>query len=345
MNIIAVTSMKNEGPHCVEWIAHHLALGVSHFLIYSNDCTDGNDTMLDVLADAGIVTHERVDSGEERPVQWQALKQASAHQLVKSADWAVVIDCDEFTCLNPPLNTLSDLIATVPKDTDAITLRWRLFGHDGQVELKDQLTTERFSRAATPDVNVPLAHFFKTLFRPSAFRELGVHRPKHRKGDAPNWVDGGGNPLPEHFAVNGRRINLYGLENSIALAQLNHYSLRSAESYLVKRSRGLPNHVSKELGLGYWVERNFNTVVDASAKRHLVGTKIKMAELFEISGLWELHKAAFASHQALVCNIKKNAQDVKLLWQLILAGASCEPEQSTTHSHLTRLNTAQETDG
>ncbi|MFN4129742.1 MAG: glycosyltransferase family 2 protein, partial [Paracoccaceae bacterium] len=44
-----VTTMKNEGPFILEWIAYHRAIGVDDFLIYTNDCTDGTDTMLDLL--------------------------------------------------------------------------------------------------------------------------------------------------------------------------------------------------------------------------------------------------------------------------------------------------------
>lgn len=45
-----VSTMKNEGPFILEWIAHHRAIGVDDFLIYTNDCTDGTDRLLDALA-------------------------------------------------------------------------------------------------------------------------------------------------------------------------------------------------------------------------------------------------------------------------------------------------------
>ncbi|MGB8813172.1 MAG: glycosyltransferase family 2 protein, partial [Paracoccaceae bacterium] len=36
-----VTTMKNEGPFILEWIAYHRMIGVDDFLIYTNDCSDG----------------------------------------------------------------------------------------------------------------------------------------------------------------------------------------------------------------------------------------------------------------------------------------------------------------
>ncbi len=52
-----VTTMKNEGPFILEWIAYHRAIGFDDILVYTNDCTDGTDTMLDLLQTKGIVQH------------------------------------------------------------------------------------------------------------------------------------------------------------------------------------------------------------------------------------------------------------------------------------------------
>ncbi len=48
--------MRNEGPYILEWLAHHRAIGVRDALIYSNDCDDGSDALLDLLAGAGMAT-------------------------------------------------------------------------------------------------------------------------------------------------------------------------------------------------------------------------------------------------------------------------------------------------
>ena len=45
--ITAVTCVKNEGPFLLEWIAFNRVIGVTDFLFYSNDCTDGTDRLLD----------------------------------------------------------------------------------------------------------------------------------------------------------------------------------------------------------------------------------------------------------------------------------------------------------
>ncbi|HBQ36585.1 MAG TPA: glycosyltransferase family 2 protein [Rhodobacteraceae bacterium] len=336
--------MRNEGPHCLEWIAHHLAAGVGHFLVYTNDCDDGTDRIMDVLQQTGIVTHFRTKQKGKSPIQWQSLKHAWELPRLKNADWVLISDCDEFINLRAPLNSLADLVEALPDDTDAVAMSWRLFGNSGQIEMRDMLTTDRFSMAAPENISLPLAHFFKSLFRPRAFRQPGVHRPKRRKDTVPVWVDGSGNRLPDGFAKQDGRINLFGLPHGSDLVQLNHYSLRSAESFLIKRSRGLPNHTEREIGLGYWAERNFNTQKDTSIERMSVETQRKLDELRLIPELDALHKAAFAAHQEKFNKMMENRDNIQLFWHLALCANSQPPDNNLARTQINRIIKAQHTE-
>lgn len=340
MNILAITSMRNEGPHCLEWIAHHRAAGFTHFLIYSNDCDDGTDRMLDALAAAGIVTHVPLMVRGKRSVQWQALKQAGEHAMLAQADWAMVADCDEFLNLRAPLAGVQELIAALPEGTDAVALPWRLFGHSGRIEMEDGLTTEQFVHAAPEGMALPLSHFFKTLFRPGKFRQPGVHRPKRKADAAPSWVNGGGAALPEKFGQADHRINLFGLPNTSQLAQLNHYSLRAAENFMLKRARGLPNHMDRDIGLGYWVERNFNTVEDRSIARMLPATREVLTGLLKIDGIAELHTAALAAHRTGFARMMEKLENVQLFWQLVLSADSTPPPPQVAQAQIRRFMSA-----
>lgn len=345
MKLLAVTSMRNEGPHCLEWIAHHLAAGIDHFLIYTNDCDDGTDLILDALESAGLVTHIRQTPHGKRTVQWQALKHASEHPLVLAADWVLVTDCDEFINLRAPLARLQDLIAKLPDDTDAIAMPWRLFGSDGLIEMSDALTINRFTHAAPVDVQLPLAHFFKSMFRPAAFRQFGVHRPKRGKDRLPNWVDGGGHRLPEGFAKKDARINMFGIQVSTDLVQLNHYSLRSAESFMVKRARGLPNHTEREIGLGYWVERNFNTVSDTSIQHMATATQAKLDMLLQLKAVSNLHKDAYQIHKFRFNEMMKDRANIQLFWHLTLSVNSQPPSVELARAQINRIVKAVTSDG
>ena len=59
---LAVTTMKNEAPFMLEWVAHNQAIGFDSFLIYTNDCDDGTDDIARRLDALGIASH--VDNNE-----------------------------------------------------------------------------------------------------------------------------------------------------------------------------------------------------------------------------------------------------------------------------------------
>ena len=50
MRSLAILTVKNEAAFLLEWLAHHRAVGFTDFLVFSNDCDDGTDAMLERLA-------------------------------------------------------------------------------------------------------------------------------------------------------------------------------------------------------------------------------------------------------------------------------------------------------
>lgn len=338
--ILAITCMRDEGPYAAEWIAHLLAVGVDHVLAYSHNCADGTDQLLDHLTESGRVTYERFTPEGNKSVQWQALRLADKHAMVRAADWVIFLDADEYPVFDPPLAGFPDLIAALPEGTEAVALPWRLFGSGGQEQWTEGLTPERFTWAAPPDVLLPAAHFFKTLFRPRAFQKLGVHRPKNKKDAAPLWSLGGAMPLDQGFAADDSRINLFGYDTAAAKARLNHYSLRSAEEFLVKRARGLPNQKGKPVDLGYWAERNFNAVEDLSIAPHLAAMKEALAELMALQGFAKTIDTARDWHRAQLATLLTDPNTVRLIWHVSLLANSTPPSHAALERHIRRLNAA-----
>lgn len=319
MKILCITAMRNEGPHLLEWIAHHRALGVDEFLVYTNDCDDGTDAMLDVLAEEGWLHHIRHEVPSDKSVQWQALKDARTQPSYQSADWVMMIDCDEFVNLAEPLTSLRGLIAEMPEKTDAIMLPWRLFGSNRRYRLSGGFTLEMFTRAAPLALRANWQCFFKTLYRRTAFGHPGVHRPKPRKqGRDANWVTASGDPV----VVQENTILKINEPHSGSLVQLNHYSLRSTEDFLSKIHRGLPNRRDREVGLGYWLERNLNTVEDRSIQRFLPALKECRAGFKRIETLQEMHLNAVGHHRKIAQEALKEIETFRMVWQLRLAGDS-----------------------
>lgn len=266
VRITAVLCVKNEGAFLLEWLAHHRACGITDFLVFSNDCTDGTDLMLDRLQAMGWLTHLRNPGPHPEGPQWSALKRADKHPLVTGADWLLPLDIDEFVNVQVGDRTIPALLAAVPGAT-AITLTWRVFGNAGIVAYQDAPVTETFTRAAPPVLHWPWrALLFKTLVKnDGSYAKLGVHRPRapaDKRMAAQLWVDGSGRRLHSTFH-RGRIFSDVG-RDPYRLVQLNHYPLGAIESFVLKRDRGRGVHADGGLDVGYWVERNFDAVEERS---------------------------------------------------------------------------------
>ncbi len=296
MRVLAILTVKNEGAFLLEWLAHHRAAGFTDVLVFSNDCTDGTDAMLDRLQAMGWLTHVRNPGPHPEGPQWAALKAADRHPLKAAADWVLVCDIDEFVAVKIGDHSVSALLAALPEAT-AITLTWRLFGNAGVVTFEDRPITETFRRAAPAVFAWPWwAAVFKTLFRnDNSFRKLGVHRPRSpdpTRTAAQAWFDGAGRRLPESYL--GARVFSDPRQDNFQLAQLNHYPLGAMESYIVKCDRGRANREASTFDMSYWVERNFASVADDSGLALQAPRAALLAELHADSDLYRLHQAAVA---------------------------------------------------
>jgi hypothetical protein len=292
MRILGILTVRNEGAFLIEWLAHHRACGFTDFLVFSNDCDDGTDAMLDRLAALGWLTHIRNDGPHDEGPQWAALKAADKHPLTQSADWVLFFDIDEFVNVHVGDRTIPALLSALPH-ADAITLTWRLFGNAGVVNFVDQPVTQTFTRAAPAVLHWPWrAALFKTLFRnDGAYGKLGVHRPRSpAKGRTPRWCDGAGRALGPAFQTQ-RIFSDFGQDN-YQLVQLNHYALGAMESYVVKCDRGRANRDSSTFDMGYWIERNFCAVEDRTILALPSGDL--RAALLADAALHDLHLRAVA---------------------------------------------------
>ncbi len=289
---LAILTVRNEGAFLLEWLAHHRAVGFTDFLVFSNDCQDGTDLMLDRLADIGFLTHLRNDGPHEEGPQWAALKRAESHPAFRRADWVMVLDIDEFVNIAAGEGRVPDLLAALP-EANAIAMTWRMFGNGGVERFEDRPVRAQFIRAAPRVLHWPWrAVQVKTLFRnDGSFRKLGVHRPRNPDPEKPaRWVDGSGRPLPTAFSR-----SFHGLgEDPYRLVQLNHYALGSMESYLVKADRGRANREGAPFDLSYWVERNFSTEEDSSILRLDARVAPVLAGLMADEELGPAHAAAVA---------------------------------------------------
>lgn len=325
--------MRNDGAYAPEWIAHHLAAGFDRMLVLSHDNTDATGAVLDGLAADPRVAHVSFAPKGKKSVQWQALKLAQDHEWLAEAEWALFFDCDEFLCL-PSGGSVRDLIGALEAEQgafDALALPWRLYGSNGIEQRTQGLTPERFTRAAPIDLHFPMGHLFKTLHRPSAFRALGVHRPRAKKSKPARWLGPDGAELPAGFAAHDGAISLYGVGQGARHAWLNHYSLRSTEEFLAKRARGLPNHMEREIGLTYWAERNWNSVKAPEILPMLEATRAELTVLPDVS-----HEvgACLDAQRALYGDSMRDIETLRLHFRLNLLTGSTPPSAEQGHAFM-----------
>lgn len=329
LRILCVTTVRDEGPYLLEWIAHHRAAGVTDFLIYANDCSDGTIELLKALQQAGIVrlVEHKLEKGNS--IQWQSLKAAWAHPLTSKADWVLVSDVDEFLNIKTGNRTIPALINAISPEADGIVMQWRLFGHNGHVGIRDRLVTEAYTRAIPETATYPIsASLCKTLFKPNGpFRTYGVHRPQQKplaKARRPIFVDGSGTFIDQDFAMDEKRISFFGHEPARNLVEVNHYAVKSVAAFLLKRERGLPNR-KKPIDLAYWVDRNFNTVEETSISAMSGATKKVLEELLFMPGVKKLHDDCVKCHQERFSQLVLQPETHSLMTKLITAGSSEVP--------------------
>jgi len=314
---IVLTPMKNEGPFIVEWVAHNLAIGVDEIVVFSNDCTDGSDALLDKLQDMGRVRH--IDNSSHKPApQRRAYKRFLKMKIAREQDWVIPIDADEFINVKTGDHTLRALTQAVP-DARTISMTWRLFGNAGVESYQDKFLTDQFRIAAREVMRrPPQAWGVKTMFQAGAWSYIGVHRPKHmtvENFEDLGWVNGSGKPMPPSWENAGWRSGPKTI--GYDLVQINHYALKSCESYLVKKARGRAHHGGDALGLEYWTYMNHNHVEDRSIDAIRPRKARIYKRLLSDPELRELHDACCANHAEIIADLRATPDFSSLMESLL----------------------------
>ncbi|SFG30528.1 glycosyltransferase family 2 protein [Sulfitobacter dubius] len=297
---VIVGCMKNEAPYILEWVAYHRTVGFDNFLIYTNDCTDGTDAVLGRLQEMGILQHRNNNDWKGNSPQQHALNQALKEPLIRDADWIAHIDVDEFVNIRTGNGRLENFFAAAPDATN-VAMTWRLFGHNGVPALSEAPVIGQFDHCAPSFCPKPhTAWGFKTMFRNiGAYEKLSCHRPNKlddARAERVKWVNGAGRDMTRDALRNGWRSSKSNI--GYDLLQLNHYALRSADSFLVKRQRGRALHVDRSIGINYWIRMDWNDHRDLSIQRNLPRLHAEMDRLLADEQLRTHHQAGLAWHRA-----------------------------------------------
>lgn len=291
-------AMRNEGPFVLEWVAYHQILGFDRVIIASNDCTDGTDTLLEALAQAGEITHLPHSVPQGMAPQDNAMAVLLEWIEGQDYDWLLHIDADEF------LNLEADLPALLAlgEDADVIALRWKFFGDNGH-KIQPPTTLPNFT--ACEDICNPETVKFKSFFRPRTFAHAYDHMPTlPRKADA-KVVSAAGLPLdPSPLYSTDSRFSRYRpLDLSLAkgLAHINHYATRSEEAFTYRQARGDGQGKDGQkyrLNSRWHKIANRNEARDTSILRHWPATLANISRLRQIKGVLDAERQSLAYFMA-----------------------------------------------
>jgi hypothetical protein len=340
-NYLLFSAMKNEGPFLVEWIAYHRLIGFDRFVIYSNDCDDQSDALLDILAAAGILIHVRHSPPEHIGAQSNAARIANEANYLEEGDWAIFLDADEFLNIHVGNRTVQALRAAL-QNADAMLIPWRIFGDGGNARFPGRHISACFTTACSQE-NIPSIEV-KTLFRKSpnviGFGEHGHHRPILVQDLKPADIDvrdGAGEIARDDGAHHrdwlrgldsGRNARIRRPELRWNWAQINHYAVRTPEMLALKRYRGRGftprNSVEyyRRHTTAYYRRFNCNEVVDNSILAWEHSVTAEMEKLRELPGVAEAETNCLRCAAARVADLRHPSRRIDGLTRILQLGNS-----------------------
>lgn len=299
---LVFAAMRNEGPFIVEWVAWYRMLGFE-VLIATNDCTDHSPELLDCLAGHGWLTHVTHAPPAGMPPKKSAHEVARKHPLVAETDWLLICDVDEFLVLHTE-DTIGAFIAATDRDFIGMGFSWKCFGTGHNKTYQDRLVHRHFLRAGLPKlkINIP----FKSLFREThLFDKFRAHAPT---GDSIPWGTGHYRFVDSECRTmerfNERLFPVRHLPQeqiTHARAQMNHYIIRSEESYDLKRGTPSASAGTDRYDDQFYIARNRNGTFDDTALRFKELFDPIYETVMELDGVARLHHLCCADYVARLC--------------------------------------------
>ncbi len=266
-----ICCMRNEGMFVVEWVAHHRAAGFDPITVYTNNCTDGSDRLLARLQDLGVLRHVDHQPPQGTSPQLNATRLALADPLIRSAEWLLHIDADEFLDVSIGDGTVDELLDSVGENADVIALLWKLFGDNGLREWNGGSVMQQFTRSQGQPMRRTVNH--KSIFRPKLFGRCTDHMPKDPLVAEFRVVNSAGQMMPNASVRKPSKSRYKAKFHQLTFANacLNHYAVKSPDLFLMKNDRGDGHgaqHSRYRLNSRLHRRYNRNEIEDRAILRH-----------------------------------------------------------------------------
>lgn len=309
---ILISSMKDEGPFALEWVAHHLVLGFDRICVASNDCRDGTDRLLHALAVEGYIAHvPNVLKAGDIP-QHAGYDRIRAREGIDAADWLMMLDADEFLNVHVGDNRVSDLTAWADADIDVIALSAMTFSDAPETNWRAGPVCPMFT------TRLPLRHkanaAIKSLTRnPARFRGIHNHHMVGWKGKGLVQVmrgDGARFELAPDLPIWKQLRNLPRDLISHRLAQYNHYAVKTWDSFQLRRARGRgavaeTTDETQRHTEAYFAERTAGEAQDETILRYAPQVADMMAQMLSHPRIAQAQAGAEAAYAALTAPFRR----------------------------------------
>ncbi len=314
-----VTVMKDEAPYILDWVAYHLAIGFTHFVILTNDCSDGTEKIARKLEKLGIATHKNNKAPHPRGPQKTGYMRMRNLEAVQQAGWLMSLDVDEYVRIDLGNGTLDSLFEISGDKTKAFSFVWQLFGNNDIVEITQAPVWEQFTKATHPLQSRPYeTTSIKTLYQAKYFEKIGTHRPINldvKMLDDFLWVDADGVPMQMYYLRRHWRAYENGMGFGTLAGRINHYALRSLDGFMVKWQRGFvhpsaPTVRGQGTPLDYWILFNWNNHLETQQLRHIQKLDAIKEELLEFENVNQLCEKGFAWHQNRAKELKTENMEI-----------------------------------
>jgi hypothetical protein len=233
--------------------------------------------------------------------------------LLQPGDWALWLDADEFLNVQVGEGRLDDLIAAIGPHDGAL-INWRIFGDGGNARFPGRVISDAFTGASKPRFKKNAA--VKTFFRQGrgilGFGVVGIHRPR--------LAGGPDSACLTFLAPSGQQINttetgharwfagkdtggnwfVPRAEMGHALAQINHYMVRTPEFFRLKKARGrgwapkAAGDTNDRHTEDFYTANNRNDVEDRSILRFETAVTERMRRLLKNDAIRRAQKVAQA---------------------------------------------------
>ncbi len=332
---LVFTTMRNEGPFILEWVAWQKMLGFDNVLILFNDCTDRSPQLLRLLQRAGVIATKRHQPGPRQHPQPSAYAAARSHPMVKRARWMFTCDVDEFLVITRGDGSLSALLDGGDPPFAAIAINWLIYGSGGHKEWEDTLVHRRFQQSAKP--HAPQNNCYKSVVKhPLDFGRFRSHSPKFWEGEG-TWGEGENvlvlTDYQPYAAYHPTDNSLNSTPNEGIVhdaAHLNHYCLQSREQYELKRGRPSASIGHDRYNDDFFRRFDRNEVENPSALAYAERFEAEYAKLTAIPGALRLHHLCCADFVASLCEAqgKDPAEDPRYKHHLKTARSLPKPQDA-----------------